>query len=226
MVQKNILNKVKKTFPNNYLDSNFYTIKIGSVGCGYEMGNYLIDYIFSLAYPERKIIYENSEDCDVIIYTHFTRKEVFWNKDPKPFILWNGEKYNLRSNFPQCSKKCIISSVDINADLNIPFAFFAFIEYKKKTLWLKYKNINISTKKLFAYCISAYRGPNPRNDFIDAFTQKTQFVWALGRYKTKDSIIDKVSGKWNDEILQKKYSEFKFVLAAENKLTNYLNNEK
>ena len=187
---------------------------------GYQFGSYLIDYLLSLSYPYKKVTFTNSEECDVIIYTHFTRKQELWNQHPKPFIVWNGESYCLPTNIPNCSKKITVSSHDPNHDpnhdLDIPYAFFAFVEYQKRQLWLKYKNLKLSDKKLFGYCISADRGPNNRKNFVDIFTQKTPFTWSLGRYKSEKSKVDRVGGKWNDEKLLEKYSEFKFVLAAEN----------
>ena len=62
-------------------------ITVGSVGLGYEYGDYFINYILNLAFPELTIKYENSENCDLIIYTHFTSDQDFWNKTPKPYLL-------------------------------------------------------------------------------------------------------------------------------------------
>lgn len=219
-----IYEKVKTIFTNNYLEINekkVNSISIGSVGGGYSMSSYFINYIFNLSYPNKILIQENSEDADVIIYTHFTRFEDFWNNTSKPFLLWNGESYNIHSNIKNCSYKCIVSSLEEdNGELKIPYAFHAYIEYVKRGLWLKYKKlypIN-KRKKLFGYCISADRGPNIRKDFIENVTNYTTDSYSLGRYKNTKSITYKVDGKWNDEKLQEKYAEFKFIFAAENKV--------
>ena len=213
-----IFDKVIDVFPQNYLESHELKKKliVGSVGFGFEFGEYLIKYILQMAYPKCEIEYKNSEDCDLIIYTHFTRNQDYWNKTNKPFILWNGEKYPLPINIKGCSNRLLISSVDENAHLNIPYAFFAYVEYKKRNLWLKYKNIDISNKRLFGYCISAVRVENIRNEFIEKISKKSQDIWSFGRYTTELSKKDKIEGKWNNECLQEKYSQYKFIFAAEN----------
>lgn len=216
----NIYDKVKNTYPDNYLQddvSNENVITVGSVGYGYEFGEYFVNYVLNLAFPKLSINYDNSENCDLIIYTHFTRNQDFWNKNKKPYLLWNGEKYNLPSNIRNCSNKLKICSVDPNSNLCIPYAFFAYVEYKQRNLWLKYKNLDIKNKRLFSYCISAKRGDNIRNTFVERFAEKSNDVWCLGRYKVNNN-IDKIDGKWNNEKLQETYSKYKFILAAENEV--------
>ena len=217
-----IYDKVKEVFPNNYLDkipirSSTDIIKIGSIGNGYHFSTYFMKYIFNLAYPGKKLQFSNTEDCNVICFTHFTRIENYWNKTPKPFILWNGESYPLPSNINNCKEKIICSSVE-NSNVRIPYAFHAFIEYQQRQLWLKYKsNIN-DRKKLIGYCVSANRGECERNTFIDKISNYTQNVYSLGGYTLNGHKQEKITGKWNSEELQKKYSEFKFILAGENKI--------
>jgi len=216
----NIYDKVKETYPDNYLqddETNKNVITVGSVGFGYEFGEYFINYILNLAFPKLTIKYDNSENCDLIIYTHFTRNQDFWNKTKKPYLLWNGEKYNLPSKIKNCSNKLVVSSVDLNSNLRIPYAFVAYAEYRQRNLWLKYKNLDLENKKLFAFCISANRGENIRNTFVEKFSDKCNDVWCLGRYKVNNN-IDQVDGKWNNEKLQETYSKYKFVLAPENEI--------
>lgn len=218
----NIYDKVKTVFPDNYLDKNYYdvvfankVITVGSVGFGYEFGEFFIRYILSLTFPNFTINYNNSEDCDLIIYTHFTQKQYFWNKSSKPYLLWNGEKYSLPNKIKNCSNKLTVDSLNLNSNMTIPYAFFAYVEYKYRNLWLKYKNKETSNRRLFAYCISANRGDNIRNTFVETFSNKCDDVWCIGRYKVNNN-IDKVDGKWNSDKLQKTYSKYKFVLASEN----------
>ena len=214
----NIYDKVKETYPDNYLqydESDKNVITVGSVGFGYEFGKYFVNYILNLTFPNSTIKYENSENCDLIIYTHFTRNQDFWNKNEKPYLMWNGERHNLPSKVRNCSNKLIVSSLDANSNLSIPYAFFAYVEYKQRNLWLKYKNLDIKNKRLFSCCISANRGDNIRNTFVERFAEKSNDVWCLGRYKVNNN-IDKIDGKWNNEKLQETYSKYKFVLAAEN----------
>ena len=124
--------------------------------------------------------YDNSENCDLIIYTHFTRNQDFWNKNEKPYLLWNGERYSLPSRMRNSSNKLIVNSLDPNSNLRIPYAFFAYVEYKQRNLWLKYKNLDIANKRLFSYCISANRGSNIRNTFVETFSKKCNDIWCLG----------------------------------------------
>ena len=216
----NIYDKIKETYPDNYLQddvSNENVITVGSVGFGYEFGEYFVNYILNLAFPKFTIKYDNSENCDLIIYTHFTRDQDFWNKNEKPYLLWNGERYSLPSRMRNCSNKLVVNSLDSNSNLRIPYAFFAYVEYKQRNLWLKYKNLDIKNKRLFSYCISANRGSNIRNTFVENFSKKCNDVWCLGRYKVNNN-IDKIDGKWNNEKLQETYSRYKFVLAPENEV--------
>ena len=132
-----IYDKVTETYPDNYLqydESDKNVITVGSVGFGYEFGKYFVNYILNLTFPNSTIKYENSENCDLIIYTHFTRNQDFWNKNEKPYLMWNGERHNLPSKVRNCSNKLIVSSLDANSNLSIPYAFFAYVEYKQRNL--------------------------------------------------------------------------------------------
>jgi len=197
---------------------NTNKIIIGSEGMGYHFSKYFIEYIIDLSFPNIDISHNNTNDSNLIIYTHFTNAEMEWNKQKKPYILWNGEKYRLRQSNKYRSKELIFSSLKYDNGMKIPYAFHAYIEYVKRNIWLKHKNLNpiINRKKLFGYCISANRGDNPRKSFIEEFVKYSSNTYALGRYHHEKSFNEKVNGKWMDENLQKKYSEFKFILAAEN----------
>ena len=218
-----IYDRIKEVFTNNYLDEQELTantIIVGSEGMGYAFSEYFIKYILNLTYPNKRVIHKNTDDCDLMIFTHFTRGEQMWNKQKKPYILWNGEKYNLPSNLPFCSSKLTFNSLRNSGYIKIPYAFHAYIEYVKRNIWLKYKTLSYISKrtKLFGYCISADRGDNPRKTFIDQFTKHYSKTYALGRYSHEKSIRERVNDKWMDEKLQEKYSEFKFILAAENEI--------
>lgn len=108
---------------NPLLESNKNVITVGSVGFGYEFGEYFVNYILNLAFPKFTIKYDNSENCDLIIYTHFTRNQDFWNKNKKPYLLWNGERYSLSNKISNCSNKLVVNSLDPNSNLRIPYAF-------------------------------------------------------------------------------------------------------
>ena len=176
-----------------------------------DSGN-VIKYFINLAYPNIKIV-NNNEKSNIIVcnYGHSGNSN-------KPYILWNGES-ELDDNIKH-NNKIIINSVDgYKSDLKIPYCFFAYYEYIYYNTWLKHKHsINITDRqKLFGYCISngsAYH----RNEFIDTLSNKNKYHYALGKYKHPESIVDNVDGGWSDDNLVKKYSEYKFILAAENKL--------
>ena len=200
------------------MSKTLQSIKLGSVGYGYRYSTYFINYILNLAYPEIKVIFENSEDCQVICFTHFLNLEGSWNKTKKPFILWNGESFNLNSSPKNSSNVLIFSSVE-KSDFKIPYAFHAFVEYKERKLWLKYKRNNIpDRKKLFGYCISNDRDVSERKLFIDQIGKKTNNVYSLGKYIGVGHNQERINGMWSSEDLQVKYSEFKFILAAENRI--------
>lgn len=208
----NVNFKIKEPFNNKN------TIIIGSEGNGVPYAKIPMEYFIKLAYPVITIIYENNDNADLIIYSQYLNHEQLYNKKQKPYILWNGESY-FKDHTKYYSKKCIINSVDgYKSDLKIPYCFFGYCEYVNKDLWLKHKyTIDINDRnKLFGYCISNRKGKH-RNNFIEDFSNKNKNHYALGKYKHPNSIIDRVEGHWTNDNLVEKYSEFKFILAAENK---------
>ena len=46
-------------------------IIIGSEGMGYHFSKYFIDYILNLTFPNINISQSNTDNCELIIYTHY-----------------------------------------------------------------------------------------------------------------------------------------------------------
>lgn len=220
------------------------TIIIGSEGCGYTNSYYFINYLIYLYNPNLKVIYKNNNNCDIIIYTHFLHHQKKWNRVKKPYILYNNEsskrywdsiideanKYKI--NY---SKKITYSTIlEQNIDYLIPTGFHDYIKINNLNLWNNnYPKIK-ERKYLFGYCILNFNSKvlTPRIKFIDLITNYTKETYALGQYCNPKSIHTKLNFDYNGdknhsnflnnnsnkstEELIKKYSQFKFILAAEN----------
>lgn len=220
------------------------TIIIGSEGSGYTNSYYFINYLIYLYNPNLNVIYKNNNNCELLIYTHFLHQEKKWNNTKKPYILYNNESSQRYWNniFKEAdqnnimySKKNVFSTIfENNIDYHIPTGFHDYIKIKKLNLWNNnYTNIK-ERKYLFGYCIlnTNSKVNTNRIKFIDLFTKYTKETYALGEYCNPKSISAKLRFDYNGdknhsnflnansnkstEELIKKYSEFKFILAAEN----------
>jgi len=220
------------------------TIIIGSEGSGYSNSFYLINYLIYLYNPNLIPIYKNNSNADLIIYTHFLHQEKKWNITKKPYILYNNESIKrfwgniiteADNNNINYSKKFVFSTIfEKNINLHIPTGFHDYIKIKKLNLWNNnYTNIK-QRKYLFGYSILNTKAKVNTNriKFIDLFTKYTKETYALGEYCNPKSIHTKLNFDYNGdknhsnflnnnsdkstEELIKKYSEFKFILAAEN----------
>lgn len=220
------------------------TIIIGSEGSGYPNSFYLINYLIYLYDPNLIPIYKNNINAQLIIYTHFLHQEKKWNIIKKPYILYNNESSKrfwgniiteANTNNINYSKKFAFSTIfEKNINLHIPTGFHDYIKIKKLNLWNNnYANIK-QRKYLFGYCILNTKAKVNTNriEFIDIFTKYTKETYALGEYcnpksihaklefeyngdKNHSNFLNKDSNKSTEELI-KKYSEFKFILAAEN----------
>ena len=220
------------------------TIIIGSEGSGYNNSCYFINYLIYLYNPNLNPIYKNNNNCELIIYTHFLHQEQKWNNIKKPYILYNNESSKryweniiteADNNYINYSKKIIFSTIfEKNINLHIPTGFHDYIKIKNLNLWNNnYTNIK-QRKYLFGYCILNTNSKviTNRIKFIDLFTNYTKETYALGEYcnpksihaklefeyngdKNHSNFLNKNSDKSTEELI-KKYSEFKFILAAEN----------
>ena len=161
-------------------------IIIGSEGKGI-WGAKVINYLLNnLGY--KNIKYINSNDCNIIISSHFFFSEKKWNKDKnKCYIYWSGESYN-----PQIKYKnsILMSTIKLNMNkcIYIPFFLYSPYLYKKKCI----SNIN-NRKYLLAYCNS--NKIKIRENLFNLFVEKTsdKLCHSYGKcfgkyYKTKKKI--------------------------------------
>ena len=220
------------------------TIIIGSEGSGYTNSYYFINYLIYLYNPSYNVIYKNNNNSELIIYTHFLNQQNKWNNIKKPYILYNNESsqrywnniiLEAYKNNIMYSKKFTFSTIfENNIDHHIPTGFHDYIKIKNLNLWNN-NYINIKKRKyLFGYCILNTHSKvlTERSKFIDIFTEYTPETYALGQYCNPKSIHTKLKFDYNGDKnhfnflnnnsdkstreLIKKYSEFKFILAAEN----------
>ena len=199
-------------------DSN--NIYIGSEGKG-KWGEKIINYLLKLAFPNKNIIWENSNNSHIIVKSNFINQEKEWNNLKKPYIYWSGEVYNpnqSRYESDSIHLETITTNINNKNTYYIPFCT-RVIEYIEPEI-RKYKfDIN---RLLCAYCCS-----NPikiREQFIDILANKyndkydKNGVYALGRCKGTSNKIThkKISGSYDDDALIKEYSNYAFVICMEN----------
>tara|TARA_Y100000389_G_scaffold115627_1_gene112754 strand:+ start:29570 stop:30721 length:1152 start_codon:yes stop_codon:yes gene_type:complete len=216
------------------------TIIIGSEGCGYTYSYFFINYLINLYNPNISIIFKNNSNVDIIICSHYYEHEKEWNVNNKKYIFTNWEaikKFTLISHsekFKKIQEKLLFTTLIENNSIHIPYGFVDYIKIKNLHLWnnnyLSIKN----RKKFFGYCIknTHWNVTTNRIKFIDLFTKYTKETYALGEYcnpksihtklnfdyngdKNHSNFLNKNSDKSTEELI-KKYSEFKFILAAEN----------
>jgi len=235
---------IEKGHGNKCCGKENNTIIIGSEGSGYTNSYYFINYLIYLYNPNLIPIYKNNNNCELIIYTHFLHQEEKWNNIKKPYILYNNESSKrfwgniiteADKNNINYSKKITFSTIfENNIDHHIPTGFHDYIKIKKLNLWNNnYKNIK-ERKYFFGYCILNTKAKVNTNriKFVDLFTKYTKKTYALGEYchpksihtklnfdyngdKNHSNFLNKNADKSTEELI-KKYSEFKFILAAEN----------
>jgi hypothetical protein len=185
----------------------------------------LIEYLIKLSYPNRKIIWENSNKSSFIVKSNFNHLEKEWNIDNKQYVYWSGESYNNNDKHKYDENSLTIISSGLSYDdtnnpnvFSVPFASLYF-DYKKPHR--EYTDFNqFKQRKLLAYC-------NSNNiiirellvDFIAEKADENQ-VYALGKsVGTSTKIkIKKVDGMHSSDVVIQEYSNYKFVIAMENKI--------
>ncbi len=185
----------------------------------------LIEYLIKLSYPNRKIIWENSNKSSFIVKSNFSHLEKEWNTYDKQYVYWSGESYNTNDNEKYNDNSLTIISSGLSYDdtnnpnvFSVPFASLYF-NYKKPHR--EYTDFNqFKQRKLLAYC-------NSNNiiirellvDFIAEKADENQ-VYALGKSvgTSKKIKIKKVDGMHSSDVVIKEYSNYKFVIAMENKI--------
>ena len=203
-------------------------IKLGSEGFG-SWTKTRINGFFKVLYPNIKLVYENTNECDVIVRSHFfDRKcaipnggtyyagkiEPIWNVQERPYIYWSGESWPvLESEYH--TKYVHIKST--NEDENA-----VYLPYMLNSPYLT-EGVKVYTNEdrnhLLAYCNS--HPLDIREDVFNRFVETSgeNMCHSLGAChgKYKDT-HRKVSGVWSSKELIRKYSDYYFVIAMENKV--------
>lgn len=216
------------------------TIIIGSEGCGYSYSYFFINYLIYLYNPNISIIFKNNANVDIIICSHYYEHEKEWNVNNKKYIFTNWEAIKFYTplshtkKFHKIQEKLLFTTLMENNNIHIPYGFVDYIKIKKFNLWNNNYSSIKNRKKFFGYCIknTHWNVTTNRIKFIDLFTNYTKETYALGEYcnpksihaklefeyngdKNHSNFLNKNSNKSTEELI-KKYSEFKFILAAEN----------
>ena len=185
---------------------------------------YLIDYIIKLAYPNKNIIWKKTNKSSIIVKSNFEITEPSWNIYDKPYIYWSGESYNTNDLLKKNPKSITILSAtnkhdDISND-NIYHIPYCCLKFNYKLPLRRFSNLN--NKKLLGYCNS-----NPikiREKLVTLIAEKANSneVFALGKCVgySKKIIKKKINGIHSDDNMIKEYSNYKFVIAMENKIDN------
>jgi len=185
---------------------------IGSEGKGI-WGRRIIDKLISQINRGKQIQYQNSSDCNFIVKSHFTKDEPEWNNNPKPYLLWSGESYNV--SIPKHASKLLhLSTTFIPNSIYIPYVLDSPYLYKERHL-TKNRPFEI------AYCSSnpIYLREKLYNKFVEKYGINENKCHALGKcYGGKYSNTHKiVNGTWESADLIEEYKNYKFVFAIENK---------
>ena len=189
-------------------------IKIGSEGMG-SWGSKIVDYLLKLIYPDIEILWENNEDCDIIVKSHFYNTERKWTNMKKPYIYWSGEPFvaNLNNNH---TKFINIHTCFEPNTLYIPFCIFhKGFDGEERLFQRKY--INYDRKYLVAYCNS--RKVYEREHLFNLLVQRT----ATGRCRSLGNCYGNypqtnivIGDGWHGDKLHIEYSKYNFVFAMEN----------
>jgi hypothetical protein len=186
-------------------------ITIGSE-CKGIWGKRIINFLVKAVNSNYSIIWENSNNCNFIVKSHFNKIEPPWNNDNKNYILWSGEAYI--PSIPQNAKRIIYiitTFIDTPLMCYIPYVLDSPYLYKQKL------NNSISRKYLIAYC-SSNKVP-VREQLFDLFVEKTgaDQCHSLGKnFGSYMSTQRRVEGSWESEDLVETYTKYKFVFAMEN----------
>ena len=202
---------------NKYRDSeiifdfNKVTV-IGSEGKGI-WGRRIIDKLISQINRGKEIQYHNSSDCNFIVKSHFTKDEPEWNNNPKPYLLWSGESYNV--NIPKNAYKFLhLSTTFMPNSIYIPYVLDSPYLYKKR-------HLNKNRPFEIAYCSSnpIYLREKLYNKFVEKYGINENKCHALGKcYGGKYTNTHKiVNGTWESADLIEEYKNYKFAFAIENK---------
>lgn len=206
-------------------------VKVGSIGFGYKYGRDFINYILRLSFGNDVVIKPTKDDnCDVVILTHFVQYEKRKEDVSIPCIVWNGESIRRKGSVLRHIDKSFLSTKNYilfsandeitDCSISVPYGFHVYLSLVNQKLWNLEEKPSNERSSFFAYCISDRRSGNKRIEFLNLFCDKyPNTTTALGRWSHDKSIHKQIPSRWSQEKLKPvvdTYSEYKFVLAAEN----------
>ena len=208
-VQKNQYLPIYKGFYENLNDTT--KIIVGSEGMGIWGKKFLTFFLKKLGFSD--IEYKNSDECDIIISSHFFPHENKWNNKKKIYIYFSGERLVPPVSTYAENHIYIITTIEKNLNNNIYMPYFLKSPYINK----KRKHINLNREYLLAYCNS--NCVPLREQIFDLFVKKSgvslchSYGSCFGSYPETNN---KIEGKWNNIKLIDTYKNYTFVIAMEN----------
>lgn len=216
-IDNNIIttNNIDINYPSILENTKKNIIKVYIWSVYYDECLLFFKHIIDLLQDSYKIIIVNEHNnCDIIFTNHYkTNINININKK---IIYWSGESYPnsiLNNNKPYIE---LDSFINKNSSTSIYMPFFLSSTYWKKNI----RQLNNTKSKFMAFCVS-----NPRaqeriyffNRFCELLPDKC--IEALGKvygnYKSKQRCIN---GFHTNYQTIEEYSNYKFILAAENKI--------
>lgn len=207
-------------------------VVIGSEGMGTWIEPHLSNFL-KVIFPNTKITFKNTEDCDLIVRSHFMTSDCMtpmnipfyggklekrWNTKQKPYIYWSGESWSVKES-EYHTKYVHINSSNHNLDA-IYLPYFAgssyFIKSRDGIEGIRHTNKN--RKHMLAYC-SSHKTENREkifNRFVELVGEENchSFGKCYGKYKRTNRKLAGWDAHGTD--LLSVYSEYNFVIAMEN----------
>lgn len=151
---------------------------------------------------------EEHDKCTFIFHGFPYKQESKFDKSNKLHVSMTGESCHYKLDVTNIVKIGLIEG------LYFPYATIKMFD--KSADLRKYKNID--RKYNIAYCNS--HSITEREQMFDILCEKMDKCYALGKNCGRNSkhIKMPIAGHWNSEELIKKYSDFNFVFAMENKI--------
>nr|VFJ56091.1 MAG: Glycosyltransferase family 10 (fucosyltransferase) C-term [Candidatus Kentron sp. DK] len=188
-------------------------ITVGSEGMGI-WGRILIDHLLRILDPNVTIEWKNDNSCSFIVKSHFLHLEKKWTDKMLPFVYWSGESHPVQENDNHTRY------IHINANLSdggiyVPFLAFN-IKIKNGDV---YRMDNNKRRNYFlAYCNS---NCVPEREYMfDLLVERdrTGTCHSLGDCCGSKGVKKrKIAGDWGPKLI-KAYSNYKFVMAMENRV--------
>ena len=151
----------------------------------------IINRILNKIYPNKKIIWENTNKCDLICKGSFPSEEPNWNKKKLPYIYCGSERFLPPKSLYHTKYLILNSFNDINNLLKysnnnknfkntdtytyLPWCINYFNKFIKSLNKFNksFKNIKLNEKEYF--CVYCFRNPiNYREEFYNKLVEKTK----------------------------------------------------